>query len=167
MIYVDELITYGGGYSGLLSGQAARVGARNGHRWCHLFSDEKDPEFPQLHAFAAKLGMRRTWSQGDHYDLTPGRRGAAVRAGAKEATRSEAVAIWRSTPRARSRRRDGGIMKNCFYCDGTGEKCDVCGESEAACKCDLSENPTRSECEVCGGTGEAALPARPQGGTTP
>lgn len=101
MIYVDGLVAYGDGYSGPDAAQARRVGARNGHKWCHLFSDETDPAFPELHEFAAILGMRRAWSQGDHYDLTPGRRAAAVKLGALECTRHEAVAIWNRTPRAR------------------------------------------------------------------
>lgn len=102
MIFVDGLVEYGGGtYSGPDAAQAARVGARNGHAWCHLFTDEKDPAFPELHAFAKRIGMRLAWSQGDHYDLTPGRRAAAVSAGAHECTRREAVEIWRTTPRAR------------------------------------------------------------------
>src|SRR3990172_2499456 len=99
-IYVDALIAYGPGYAGPDSDQAARVGARNGHQWCHLFSDETDPAFPDLVAFGLRLGMKRAWFQGDHFDLVTGRRAAAIAAGAKETTRSEAVAIWNRTPRA-------------------------------------------------------------------
>lgn len=126
-IYVDALFDWSGiSYSGPDAAEAARVGARNGHQWCHLFSDEQDPAFPALHAFAAKLGLRRAWFQGDHYDLTPSRRAAAVRAGAKEATRAEAVAIWKRTPRARRYR--------CSKCDHVTERrisppdaCPSCG----------------------------------------
>lgn len=66
--------------------QAFRVGARNGHRWCHLIADTDD----ELHAFASRLGMRRAWFQAPpkashpHYDLTPGRRAKAVALGAFE-----------------------------------------------------------------------------------
>lgn len=101
MIYVDPLFSWGGEYRGIDAAQAQRTGAKSGHRWCHLFSDEPDAQFPALHAFAARLGLRRAWFQGDHYDLTPGRRVLAVAAGAREASRAEAVAIWRRTPRAR------------------------------------------------------------------
>jgi hypothetical protein len=51
---------------------------------CHLTADTLE----ELHAFAARLGMRRAWFQDHplcpHYDLTPGRREVAVRLGAKE-----------------------------------------------------------------------------------
>lgn len=52
-----------------------------GGRWCHLASDVSHEE---LHKFATGLGLRREWFQGDHYDLTPGMRAKAVRAGAVE-----------------------------------------------------------------------------------
>lgn len=31
------------------------------------------------------------------------------------------------------------IVKQHFDCDGSGQKCDTCGESEAACPCDSFE----------------------------
>lgn len=95
MIYVDELLEWGaaGQYRGKDAAQAERVGARNGHKWCHMFADEADCE--ELHAFASKIGMRRDWFQGDHYDLTLSRRNMAVALGAKQVARAEAVAIWR------------------------------------------------------------------------
>jgi hypothetical protein len=93
-IYVDELITWSEhAYRGKDRAQAARVGARNGHQWCHMFADKAD--CPELHVIAGKIGMRREWFQGDHYDLTPGRRKQAVKAGAIEVTREQAVEIWR------------------------------------------------------------------------
>lgn len=61
-----------------------------GRSWCHLVSDTSDEE---LHAFAASIGMKRAWAQlppkasTPHYDLTPSRRAAAVKAGAIEADR--------------------------------------------------------------------------------
>ena len=62
--------------------QAARVGARNGHRWCHMHADTSE----ELHAFAVRIGLRRKWAQRsraglEHYDLTPARRAAAGRCG--------------------------------------------------------------------------------------
>lgn len=77
-----------------------------GRRWCHLVSDESDEE---LHAFAARIGMRRSWAQlppassTPHYDLTPSRRARAVAAGAVEADRATFVAAIR---RRRARNAD-------------------------------------------------------------
>ncbi len=78
-IMVDELNQYGVA----TTGQAARVfGA--GKQSCHLMIEGGDVE--ELHAFAAKIGMKRSWfhdSKGaPHYDLTPSRREAALRSGA-------------------------------------------------------------------------------------
>jgi hypothetical protein len=91
VIYVDDLVRHGAGYRGAGAAQAARVGARNGDRWCHLYADTE----LELHAFALRLGMRRTWAQVSrsgipHYDLTPGRRARAVVLGAYELGRREA-----------------------------------------------------------------------------
>ncbi len=51
---------------------------------CHLTADT----LPELHAFARKLGLKRTWFQDyrphQHYDLTAGKRGQAVGLGAVE-----------------------------------------------------------------------------------
>lgn len=71
----------------------ATVG-RTRSRWCHLTADTQE----ELHAFAARVGMRREWFQtckrrcgreGDpcihwHYDLTTSRRARAVSLGAVE-----------------------------------------------------------------------------------
>ncbi len=51
--------------------------------WCHMVVS-RDSSFDELHEFAARIGLKRSWFQGDHYDLTPSRRAAAVRAGARE-----------------------------------------------------------------------------------
>lgn len=64
--------------------------AKSGGRWfgsgkesCHLTTDGPIEE---LHAFAVRIGMKRSWFQEHplmpHYDLTPARRVAALRAGA-------------------------------------------------------------------------------------
>jgi hypothetical protein len=83
-VYVDPLTHYGPGfYHGPGCDQAARVGARNGHLWCQLFADTTD----ELHAFAGRIGLVRSWFRGDYYDLTPKRRVAAVAAGALEVDR--------------------------------------------------------------------------------
>ena len=98
-VYVDPLFTMES-----RNPQAFRVGARNDHRWCHLFADTEE----ELRVLAEKIGMRRSWFQLSrrdlgHYDLTPGRRAAAIRAGAVEVTREQAVEIW---DRTRAQRRD-------------------------------------------------------------
>lgn len=38
----------------------------------------------------------------------------------------------------------------CFGCDGTGSRCNVCGESGLVCKC---EEFQESPCSDCGGSG--------------
>jgi hypothetical protein len=77
-------------------------------RWSHLISDSLDPT--ELHAFAAKLGMRRAWFQpgntpgkkdgldraGDHYDLTDRKRREAIRLGAVEIDCYQLVDILRA-----------------------------------------------------------------------
>ena len=91
-VYVDHLATHGpSAYRGPGAVQAIRVGARNRHEWCHLIADTDE----ELHEFAAKIGMLRYWFQGDHYDLTPKRRAAAVAAGAVEVDRHGFVEVLR------------------------------------------------------------------------
>lgn len=64
--------------------QACRVGKRNGHLWCHLWSEDVEA----LHRLARKIGLKRAWFQDrpgfPHYDLTPGRRLLALQHGAVE-----------------------------------------------------------------------------------
>lgn len=63
----------------------ARVG-RITARWSHLISD--NPDLTELHDFAARIGLRRTWFQTGrhayrpHYDVTDSKREAAIAAGA-------------------------------------------------------------------------------------
>lgn len=92
MIYVDDL--FGWPAESYRDTETKRVGARSGHRWCHLFADV--PDSAELHAFAASIGLRRSWFQKNHYDLTPSRRALAVARGAKEVGRTEAVMIRRA-----------------------------------------------------------------------
>lgn len=60
-----------------------------GRRWCHLWADSLD----ELHAFAARLGLKRAWFQcppaasWEHYDLTDTKRAQAIRYGAKPTDR--------------------------------------------------------------------------------
>lgn len=93
MIIVDDLANVAGMYHGADKAQAERVGARNGHQWCHLSSTPDDEDFSEVHAFAARIGMRRGWFQGDHYDLVASRRAQAVRLGAAQVTRLEMAMV--------------------------------------------------------------------------
>lgn len=72
MIQVDELRTY-----------HRRLRGWELTRWAHLTDSEDDVD--ALHAFAARLGLKRSWFQNGtrpHYDLTAGRRIDALRLGA-------------------------------------------------------------------------------------
>ena len=76
MILVDELRRY----------EKAPITST---RWCHMVTDADT--FDELHHFAAQLGLRREWFQGDHYDITSRRRGEALRLGAVSVTSRELV----------------------------------------------------------------------------
>jgi hypothetical protein len=86
-VYVDDVMI------------PARVGPFTS-KWCHLFSDQLDPA--ELHAFAARIGLRRSWFQSkgspvhDHYDVTAGKRAQAVAAGAVEVDAARMVEIMRA-----------------------------------------------------------------------
>jgi len=102
VIYVDD------------SGIPASV--RNGRvthtsRWSHLFADDQD----ELHAFAGRLGLRRSYFQpgkprGDgspsilwHYDVTEGKRQQAIRLGATPVTWRDSVKIMREREARKAR----------------------------------------------------------------
>ena len=74
-VYVDPLINW--------NNPAAPKCFRN-QPSCHLYADSLE----ELHAFARKIGLKRSWFQNHrlmpHYDLTASRRAAAVLAGANE-----------------------------------------------------------------------------------
>jgi len=89
MVYVDPLQTYS--LSQYRDRQAARVGVRTGHRWCHLVADTSN----ELHAFAERLGLKRAWYRNGHYNLTPSKRAQAVAAGAVECSPRELVKVLR------------------------------------------------------------------------
>ncbi|WP_405676752.1 DUF4031 domain-containing protein [Streptomyces sp. NBC_01511] len=77
-VYVDEIKDY--------TTVAKMRGLRYTH-WCHLLADTED----ELHEFAARLGLRRSWFQAHayrwHYDIVPSKRAQAVRFGAQEVDR--------------------------------------------------------------------------------
>jgi hypothetical protein len=84
-VYVDDLMVY----------PNARGIFRAGS--CHLAADTLD----ELHEFAARLGMRRTWFQGKnprhpHYDLVKSRRDKAVALGAKQVSGRDLIMLWRA-----------------------------------------------------------------------
>ncbi len=59
-----------------------------GRRWAHLVSDTSHDE---LHAFAERLGLRREWFQGDHYDVPDAVRTEALLLGAVATPSGELV----------------------------------------------------------------------------
>lgn len=85
-VYVDNLRNYGWVVHGEVTPS------------CHMFTDEID--LSELHAIAARIGMRREWFQdktaAPHYDLKPDFREAAIRAGALAIDRRGAALIWRA-----------------------------------------------------------------------
>lgn len=83
-VYVDELRDYT---------EIAHIKRLPAAHWAHLTADTR----AELHAFAARLGLRRAWFQNHatrwHYDLTPGKRVQAVRLGATEIDWRQMAAI--------------------------------------------------------------------------
>ncbi|MFF6984244.1 DUF4031 domain-containing protein [Streptomyces sp. NPDC008343] len=78
-VFVDGITDYG---------DVARSRGLRSTRWAHLTANT--PE--ELHRFAAGIGLNRRWFQNAdnvrwHYDVTPGRRAAALKAGAREIDR--------------------------------------------------------------------------------
>jgi hypothetical protein len=59
-----------------------------GRRWAHLVSDTS---YDELHAFAARLGIRRRAFQGDHYDVPTEVRAQAIALGAEAVSSRELV----------------------------------------------------------------------------
>ena len=102
VIYVDATFTWEGTH-GDHAAHAARVAARNGGRWCHMWCDPGQEE--ALHRLAEQIGLKRDWCQTGprrwpthHYDLTPARRAAAIKAGAVERSMRD---WYRAHPRLR------------------------------------------------------------------
>ena len=71
-------------------------------QWCHMTTDG---DFDELHAFAARLGLKRRWFQHDHYDLPPHGRAAAVALGAEEVATGELLLRMAGPRGERARRR--------------------------------------------------------------
>ncbi len=66
-----------------------------GKLWCHLVADSLD----ELHAFAARLGLRRGWFQEKasypHYDVTTEVRDRALRLGALPGRKAQIISSAR------------------------------------------------------------------------
>ena len=79
MIYVDSLLPWPGPPA---AGAERYFG--NGKWSCHLWADAGEED--ALHQFAEGIGLKRAWYQTKHflghYDLTPGKRRLALKAGA-------------------------------------------------------------------------------------
>ncbi|WP_052433275.1 DUF4031 domain-containing protein [Streptacidiphilus carbonis] len=84
-VYVDEITDYG---------DIAKAAGLRTTRWAHLTADTRE----ELHAFADRIGLRRAWFQHPndyrwHYDVTPGKRTAALHAGAQPIDRHGLAAL--------------------------------------------------------------------------
>jgi hypothetical protein len=80
-VFVDPVMNHGGSAT---------------FRWtssCHMYADTLD----ELHAFAKKIGLKRAWFQDKrvpHYDLNARRHAAAIKLGAIQHDRRQAVEFW-------------------------------------------------------------------------
>jgi hypothetical protein len=72
-----------------------------GQRWAHLVSDHS---YDELHAFADRLRLRRTWFQGDHYDVPADVRARAIELGALPVSSRELLTRLRAAGLRRRRR---------------------------------------------------------------
>ena len=90
-------------------------GARHTSQWSHLFADSQD----ELHAFAARLGLRRSYFQPGrplggkpspfwHYDVTAGKRMQAIRLGAQPVSWRGSARIIREREARGRQAQDGG-----------------------------------------------------------
>jgi len=77
-VYIDDMYRYA-------------IGQFKGMKMSHMISDEED----ELHIMAARLGLRRAWHQGDHYDVPLDARARAIALGAVEITYRQASAMRR------------------------------------------------------------------------
>jgi hypothetical protein len=56
---------------------------------CHMAADTAK----EMHDMADAIGVSQMWFQGDHYDVSLGRRARAVELGAKEITQRDMVKL--------------------------------------------------------------------------
>lgn len=60
-----------------------------GMKMCHMIADTED----ELHKTAEEIGLKRSWYQGDHYDVSLSKKKEAVKAGAEEVSWRELINI--------------------------------------------------------------------------
>ncbi len=77
-VYIDDMYRYA-------------FGAFKGMRMSHMIADSDE----ELHAMAARIGMKREWFQGDHYDVPLPNRELAIEAGGIAITYRQAGAMRR------------------------------------------------------------------------
>jgi len=77
-VYIDDMYLYA-------------IGQFRGMKMSHMISDDEDA----LHDMAARLGLRRAWHQGDHYDVPLDARFIAISFGVIEITYRQASAMRR------------------------------------------------------------------------
>ena len=77
-VYIDDMYRYA-------------LGAFRGMQMSHMIADSD----AELHFVAARIGMKREWFQGDHYDVPLTRRALALEAGAVAITYRQAGAMRR------------------------------------------------------------------------
>lgn len=116
----------------------ARVG-RLSARWSHL-TVGPDDDISELHAFAAKIGLRRSWFQAkgwprDHYDVTDSKRQEAIKAGAVPIGWHEAGQM-RAEAAERRRAREAGLIAP--------------GDAEPACRGFRWIGQSFASCDGCG-----------------
>jgi len=58
-------------------------------KMCHMIADSEEA----LHCMAARIGVKRKWFQGDHYDICLSKRELAISEGAVEITWMQASAM--------------------------------------------------------------------------
>lgn len=89
-VYVDEIKDYT---------RIAKMKRLRHTHWCHLTADTEE----ELHAFAEKIGLKRSWYQKKgpddhrwHYDITPGKKELALRHNAVDINWRQMVQILNS-----------------------------------------------------------------------
>ena len=154
MIYVDDMRRW-----------AVPRGGRRRARWSHLFTDQDDQT--ELHEFAARLGLRRSWFQGArweatrpwrcHYDVTDSVRERALELGAQPITYPEGMAEMIEQRKARRREAELGQVRTVPLNSDAGAyltavaihgRC-VCDHDGLCSEQDSDDNPGRARCALC------------------
>lgn len=64
-------------------------------KMCHMMSDEPKGVHGEIHEFANKIGLKKSWFHVDHYDVSMSRRAWAVKNGAVEISKCDMLNIRR------------------------------------------------------------------------